>query len=69
MERGEELMELNRGEKIVQDLIRGNREFNAEQAKRTEEIVVELRDRRDERRAQTAALLAVVDRLPPAQAA
>jgi len=48
-----------RGEKVMQ-----------EQAKRTDEIVAELRDGRDERRAQTAALLAVVDRLPPpAQAA
>jgi predicted translin family RNA/ssDNA-binding protein len=107
MERGEELMELNRAafdrntvafervmaaldrheqmfeehklfiremtrrsDKVVQDLIRGNREFSAAQAKRTDEITAELRDGRAERKAHTDALLALVDRLPPpAQAA
>ena len=54
-----------RGEKVVQDLIHGNRDFNAAQTKRTDEIAAELRDGREERRAQTAALLALIDRLSP----
>lgn len=100
MERGEELMELNRAafervaaaldaqesraddlrtfiremnrrsEKVVQDLARHGDEFMATQAKRTEEVVTELRDARAERKAHIEALWALIDRLPPpAQAA
>jgi dsDNA-specific endonuclease/ATPase MutS2 len=58
-----------RSEKVIGGLLRRGEEFMAEQRKRTDEIVAELRDGRDQRRAQTAALLALVDRLPPAQAA
>lgn len=59
-----------KSEKTFQALLRHSDQFMAEQAKRTEEIVAELRDSRAERRAQTDALLAVLDRLPPpAQAA
>jgi dsDNA-specific endonuclease/ATPase MutS2 len=65
------IREMNmRNEKVIGNLLRRGNEFMAEERKRTDEIVVELRDGRDERRALTAALLAVVDRLPPpAQAA
>jgi hypothetical protein len=35
----------------------------------TDEILVELKDLREESRAQRQALLAMVDRLPPAEAA
>lgn len=64
------IREMNlRSEKVVEDLFRRGNEFMAEQAKRTDEIVAELRDGRAERKAHTDALLALVDRLPPAQAA
>jgi hypothetical protein len=36
---------------------------------RTEKILVELKDLREEARAQREALFALIDRLPPAQAA
>lgn len=58
-----------RGERVVQDLVRGNAEFSAEQKKRTDEIVAEMRDARQESRAHRQAILAMLDRLPPAQAA
>jgi hypothetical protein len=65
------IREINqKSEKAIQALLRHGDQFMAEQAKRTEEIVAELRDSRAERRAHTDALLAVLDRLPPpAQAA
>ena len=65
------IRELNqKSEKTFQAMLRHSDQFMAEQAKRTEEIVAELRDSRAERRAHTDALLAVLDRLPPpAQAA
>jgi methyl-accepting chemotaxis protein len=64
------IREMNlRSEKVVENLFRRGNEFMAEQAKRTDEIVAELRDGRAERKAHTDALLALVDRLPPAQAA
>jgi hypothetical protein len=58
-----------RGERVVQDLVRGNAAFSAEQKKRTDEIVAEMRDARQESRAHREAILAMLDRLPPAQAA
>jgi chromosome segregation ATPase len=52
-----------RSEKVVQDLIQGNREFMAK-------LEAEIKEGREEARAQTQALLALIDRLPPpAQAA
>ena len=58
-----------RSERVVQDLVKGNAEFSAEQRKRTDEIVAEMRDARQESRAHREAILAMLDRLPPAQAA
>ena len=58
-----------RSERVVQDLVKGNAEFSAEQKKRTDEIVAEMRDARQESRAHREAILAMLDRLPPAQAA
>jgi len=58
-----------RSERVVQDLVKGNAKFSAEQKKRTDEIVAEMRDARQESRAHREAILAMLDRLPPAQAA
>ncbi|HEX3735833.1 MAG TPA: hypothetical protein VHU86_11865 [Solirubrobacterales bacterium] len=58
-----------RSEKVVQELVRANATFSAEQAKRTDEIVAEVRDAREESRAHRQAILALLDRLPPAAAA
>lgn len=41
------------------------REWSKRQEKRTDELVAELRDGRDERRAMLEALFKVMDRLPP----
>jgi hypothetical protein len=85
LDRFEEKMEENtifirdmnrRSERVVQDLIRGNAKFVAEQGefiaaqgKRTDEILAEMRDVREESQAQRKALLAILDRLPPPAAA
>jgi hypothetical protein len=92
MERGEELMELNRAafdryeaqtddlrifirdmnrrsEKVIQEMLRRNEEFNAEHSRRTVQIVTRLEDVTEEQKAQRQALLAMIDRLPPSQAA
>lgn len=58
-----------RSERVVQDLVKGNAESSAEQKKRTDEIVAEMRDARQESRAHHEAILTMLDRLPPAQAA
>lgn len=64
-----------RGEKAVRDSEKADRdnekaERDREKADRkTDEILVELKDLREESRAQRQALLAMIDRLPPAQAA
>lgn len=64
------IREMNRrSERVVQDLVKGNAEFSTEQRKRTDEIVAEMRDARQESRAHREAILAMLDRLPPAQAA
>lgn len=64
------IREMNRrSERVVRDLVKGNAEFSAEQGKRTEEIVAEMRDARQESKAHRQAILAMLDRLPPAQAA
>jgi archaellum component FlaC len=58
-----------RNEKVVQDLIQANAKFLAAQGTRTDEVLAEMRDVREESQAQRKALLALVDRLPPAAAA
>lgn len=106
MERGEELMELNRtaferntqafervmatldrheqmfeenklfiremnrrNERVVQDLINGNRKFMSELSEelrgKSDTILVALKEVREDSKAQTQALLRVIDRLPP----
>lgn len=54
-----------RSEKVIQAMLQGNDAFNAEQSRRTDEIVAELRESRAESRAHREALLALIDRLPP----
>jgi hypothetical protein len=62
-----------RSEKVVQDLLRGNQEFcrelNARVDTTTEAILGELKEGREESRAQREALFALIDRLPPPKAA
>ena len=62
-----------RSEKVVQGLVRGNREFCRELTAKTESktnaILAALKDAREESRAQRQALLALIDRSPPSQAA
>lgn len=62
-----------RSEKVINDLLRGNREFCKELTAKTdskaEAIMAELKDLREESQAQRQALLNLIDRLPPPQAA
>jgi hypothetical protein len=62
-----------RSEKVINDLLRGNREFCRELTAKTdskaEAIMAELKDLREESQAQRQALLNLIDRLPPPQAA
>lgn len=62
-----------RNEKVVNDLLRGNREFcrelTAKTNSTTEKILARLDDAREESKAHRQALLALIDRLPPPQAA
>lgn len=62
-----------RSEKLVQSLIQRNNEFfrdlNAKLDAKTEALLAEMKDVREGSRAQRKALLALIDRLPPAQAA
>ncbi len=62
-----------RSEKVINDLLRGNREFcrelTAKTDAKTEQILAELREGREEAKAHREALLALIDRLPPPQAA
>jgi uncharacterized protein YukE len=62
-----------RSEKVINDLLRGNREFCRELTTKTdskaEAIMAELKDLREESQAQRQALLNLIDRLPPPQAA
>jgi hypothetical protein len=62
-----------RSEKVIDDLLRGNREFCKELTAKTdskaEAIMAELKDLREESQAQRQALLNLIDRLPPPQAA
>lgn len=58
-----------RSEKVVQDLLRSHerfqRELSAEMRSKTDAILSELREGREEFRAGRQALLALIDRLPP----
>jgi hypothetical protein len=69
------IREMNlRSERVVQRLLDGNREFLADLSTelrgKSEAILLQLKEVREESRAQTQALLALIDRLPPpAQAA
>jgi len=62
-----------RSEKIINDLLLGNREFckelTAKTNSTTEKILARLDDAREESKAHREALLALIDRLPPPQAA
>lgn len=75
LDENEQVMwEMNRrAEKAVQVLIKQSEAFNAEQARRTDEIVAEIREARaewrEECRTHREALFALIDRLPPAEAA
>jgi len=61
-----------RSEKVIDDLLRGNREFCRELTAKTdskaEAIMAELKDLREESQAQRQVLLNLIDRLPPPQA-
>jgi hypothetical protein len=58
-----------RSEKVINDLLRGNREFckelTAKTDSTTEKILARLDDAREESKAHREALLALIDRLPP----
>ncbi len=58
-----------RFEKVLQVLVQQNAEFNAEKTRRTDAIVAAVREFREDSRAHREALLALIDRLPPAAAA
>lgn len=64
------IREMNRrNERVVQDLINGNRKFMSELSEelrgKSDTILVALTEVREESKAQTQALLALIDRLPP----
>jgi predicted ATP-dependent Lon-type protease len=65
------IREINmRSEKRFEEWSRRNDEVAAEQRSRTDAIVAEMKEARDESRAHREALLTLIDRLPPpAQAA
>lgn len=62
-----------RSEKALQNFLRRSDEFhralNVKIDAKTEALLAEMKEAREESRAQREALLALVDRLPPAQAA
>lgn len=65
------IREMNqRNERVVQDLIKGNRQFMGELSEelrgKTDAILITLKEVREESKAQTQALLALIDRMPPA---
>jgi len=65
------IREMNlRNERVVQDLIKGNRQFMGELSEelrgKTDTILIALKEVREESKAQTQALLALIDRMPPA---
>jgi signal transduction histidine kinase len=65
------IREMNRrNERVAQDLIKGNRQFMGELSEelrgKSDAILAALEEVRDESKAQTQALLALIDRMPPA---
>lgn len=62
-----------RSEKVINDLLRGNREFCKELTAKTssnmETLLARMDDAREESKAHREALLALIDRLPPPPAA
>ena len=65
------IREMNRrNERVVQDLIEGNRQFMGELSEelrgKSDAILIGLKEVREESKAQTQALLALIDRMPPA---
>jgi hypothetical protein len=54
-----------RSEKAIGDMLRRNEAFSAEQSRRTDEIVAQMREQRAATKAQTEALLTLIDRFPP----
>ena len=56
---------LRRQEKMFQDYLNRADQTLAETKQQTVEIIAELRDHRDERRAFKDAILKLIDRLPP----
>jgi predicted translin family RNA/ssDNA-binding protein len=62
-----------RSEKVINDLLRGNREFckglTTKTDSKAEAIMAELKDLREESQAQRQALLNLIDRLPPPRTA
>lgn len=71
------MREMNlRNEKVVQQIVRDHEDFMADlkvrdeqSERRTDAITARMEEVTKEQRAQREALLAVIDRLPPAQAA
>lgn len=64
------IREMNRrNERVVQDLINGHRKFMGELSEelrgKSDTILVALKEVREESKAQTQALLTLIDRLPP----
>lgn len=55
-----------RSEKVIQELLNGNREFCRELNAKTDGLLAEMKEVREESRAQREAMLALIDRLPPA---
>jgi hypothetical protein len=62
-----------RSEKVIDDLLRGNREFckelTAKTNSATEQLFARMDEASEESKAHREALLALIDRLPPPQAA
>jgi predicted translin family RNA/ssDNA-binding protein len=54
-----------RTEKIVQDLVQRNEEFNAEQKYRVDLVAERLKQLKDESEEHRKTVLAMLDRLPP----
>lgn len=58
-----------RTEKVIQEMVRRNEEASVRAEQQTKAILAEVRETRDESKAFREALLALIDRLPPAAAA
>ena len=58
-----------RTEKVIQEMVRRNEEASVRAEQQTNAILVEVREAREETKAHREALLALIDRMPPAAAA